>query len=167
MRDKKKFVYRTLVFLLAAAILVQGVGIFKKTRAQAVGTIIDWGIHFETEGEAPIGNATTEYLAQYNAYYVESTEEKVLYLTFDAGYENGYTEDILDVLKAHNVPAAFFLTGHYVKTNPELMKRIADEGHVIGNHTVNHPDMTTLDFNAFKKEIEEMETKTLIRDYSF
>lgn len=102
----------------------------------------DWGLSFQTEGEAPIGNATEEELAQYGAYYLGDTDEKVIYLTFDCGYENGYTETILDALKKHNAPAAFFVVGNMVETAPEIIKRMAEEGHIVGNHTYHHPDMS-------------------------
>lgn len=94
---------------------------------------------------------------EYDAYYRSGREEQVLYLTFDEGYENGYTASILDTLKEKNVPAAFFVTGAYVKQNPELIQRMADEGHIVGNHTVNHPAMPSLDEEKVKEEILGLE----------
>ena len=86
------------------------------------------------------------------------TNRPVLYLTFDAGYENGNTEKILDVLKAHRIPAAFFLVGNYMERNPELVRRMAAEGHIVGNHTMHHPDMSKLsDPAAFAKELQDLE----------
>ena len=118
----------------------------------------DWGLSFQTEGEAPIGNATEEELAQYGAYYLGDTDEKVIYLTFDCGYENGYTETILDALKKHNAPAAFFVVGNMVETAPEIIKRMAEEGHIVGNHTYHHPDMSAIsDQSAFQEELESLE----------
>ena len=85
-------------------------------------------------------------------------QEKVLYLTFDAGYENGYTADILDVLAKHKVPAAFFLTGHYVDKNADLVRRMVEDGHIVGNHTMHHPDMSKMATKeAFAKELQELE----------
>ena len=85
-------------------------------------------------------------------------EEKVLYLTFDAGYENGHTAHILDVLKAHKVPAAFFVVGSFVEQNPELVRRMTEEGHIVGNHTFHHPDMSKIaDKDAFTAELRELE----------
>ena len=99
-------------------------------------------------------------LDKYQGYANGDTSKKYLYLTFDEGYENGYTESILDTLKANDVKAAFFITGAYVegsykgKKNVELLKRIASEGHIIGNHSVNHKSMPSLhDEEEFKKEI--------------
>lgn len=118
----------------------------------------NWGLHFPKDGERPIGNATAEYLAPFDAYFIGSSDEKVLYLTFDAGYENGYTADILDTLATHKVPAAFFLVGHYYKTSPELVKRMAAEGHIVGNHTMSHPDMSKIsDKETFSKELALVE----------
>ena len=84
-------------------------------------------------------------LEKYNAYYKGDTSKKEIYLTFDEGYENGYTPIILDVLKEKNVPAAFFVTKHYITEHPDLIRRMADEGHIVANHTVRHkssPDLT-------------------------
>ena len=118
----------------------------------------NWGLHFPKDGERPIGNAKAEYLAQYDAFFIGNGEEKVVYLTFDAGYENNFTPAILDTLKKHEAPAAFFLVGHYFKTNPELMKRMVEEGHIVGNHTMTHPDMSKMsDKVSFTKELTQVE----------
>ena len=117
-----------------------------------------WGLSFPREGQQPNGPASMEQLRQYDAAYLGDTSQKVLYLTFDAGYENGCTTKILDILKKHNVPAAFFLVGNYMKTHPDLVKRMADEGHIVGNHTMHHPDMSKIaDEAAFQKELEGVE----------
>ena len=102
----------------------------------------NWGLSFQTEGETPVGNATIEELAEYNAYYAKDTDEKIIYLTFDAGYENGNTAPILDALKKHQTPATFFVVGTYVKENPDLIMRMKEEGHIVGNHTYHHKDMS-------------------------
>ena len=104
----------------------------------------NWGLSFQTEGEPPVGNATAQSLAQYDAYYVGDTTQKVLYLTFDCGYENGYTAQILDVLKDHQAPAAFFVVGHMIQSSPDLIRRMVQEGHIVGNHTFHHPDMSVI-----------------------
>jgi len=84
--------------------------------------------------------------------------EKVLYLTFDAGYENGCTEKILDVLREQQVPAAFFLVGNYIEKNADLVRRMVEEGHIVGNHTMHHRDMSQLeDPESFRRELEELE----------
>ena len=118
-----------------------------------------WGLSFRQEGQPPSGPASQAQLQQYDAAYIGNTEEKVLYLTFDAGYENGNTGKILDVLQKHQVPAAFFLVGNYLEKNPDLVRRMVEEGHIVGNHTMHHPDMSKLsDPAAFRKELTEFET---------
>lgn len=96
-------------------------------------------------------------LKEYNGIYAGNNEEKNIYLTFDEGYENGYTADILDTLKEKEVTAVFFVTMPYVKQNADLVKRMIDEGHVVGNHTVNHPSMPeVLDDEKLKKEVMDL-----------
>ena len=92
------------------------------------------------------------------AAYLGDGSRKVLYLTFDAGYENGCTEQILDILEKHQIKAAFFLVGNYMEKNADLVRRMATDGHIVGNHTMHHPDMSKLtDPAAFRKELEELE----------
>ena len=117
-----------------------------------------WGLSFREEGKPPVANVSGEELAKYNAYYIEDTEEKVLYLTFDAGFENGNTPAILDALKKHNAPAAFFVVGHYLESSPELVRRMIDEGHIVANHSFHHPDMSNMDKEAFAEELGELES---------
>ena len=80
----------------------------------------NWGLSFPKDGGTPTGNASSEFLQQYNSFYVGDTSKKEVYITFDAGYENGYTPAILDTLKKHNVKATFFVVGNYIETSPEL-----------------------------------------------
>lgn len=141
---------------LCTALAVAGHLLVKNIAAATTGA---WGLSFRQEGYAPIGPASNRELSRVDAAYLGDTTKKVIYLTFDAGYENGCTAKILDTLKAHKVPAAFFLVGNYLKTNPDLVKRMADEGHIVGNHTMTHPDMSKIaDENAFCKELEGLET---------
>jgi peptidoglycan-N-acetylmuramic acid deacetylase len=94
------------------------------------------------------------FIDKYDTWYLGSPNDKVLYLTFDAGFDNGYHEKILDVLKKQNIPATFFVDGNFVKTKPDLVNRIISEGHILGNHSLNHPDMTKkTEFEDFKKQI--------------
>lgn len=117
----------------------------------------NWGLSFQTEGASPVGNASAADLAKYNAYYLGDTSKKVIYLTFDCGYENGYTGQILDVLKKHQAPAAFFVVGNMIQTAPDLVRRMAEEGHIVGNHTFHHPDMSAIsDQASFKKELDDL-----------
>lgn len=117
----------------------------------------NWGLGFGESGTQPTGNVTAEELKQYDAYYVGDTEEKVIYLTFDCGYENGNTEPILDALKKHNAKATFFVVGHFLETAPDIAKRMVEEGHTVGNHTYHHPDMSSIsDMESFQKEIDDV-----------
>jgi len=117
-----------------------------------------WGLSFRQEGVAPVAPASQRELAKFDGAYLGDTTQKVLYLTFDAGYENGCTGKILDVLKKHQVSAAFFLVGNYMQTNPDLVRRMAAEGHIVGNHTMHHPDMSKIqELSAFQKELEGVE----------
>lgn len=118
-----------------------------------------WGLSFQEEGKRPVGNATIEELSQYNTFYAEDTEEKKIYLTFDAGYENGNTSPILDALKKHQAPATFFVVGNFISENKNLIKRMETEGHIIGNHTMTHPDMSHISTQeAFRKELSGVES---------
>jgi len=117
----------------------------------------NWGLSFPTEGQPPTGNASVEELAQYDACYLGDTSRKVIYLTFDCGYENGCTEKILDALKKHNAPAAFFVVGHMLESAPDIVRRMAAEGHIVGNHTFHHPDMSSIsDQSAFQRELDSL-----------
>ena len=118
----------------------------------------NWGLRFHTEGEAPEGPAGVSQLQKYDSVYLGDTSKKTVYLTFDAGYENGCTEKILDILKKHNVPAAFFLVGNYMERNPDLVRRMVKEGHIVGNHTMHHYNMEKIsDPAAFAEELQELE----------
>ncbi len=102
---------------------------------------------------------TLALLDKYNGVYRKNTDEKVIYLTFDCGYENGWTEPILDVLREKNAPGLFFVVGHYVETAPQIIRRMYDEGHLVGNHTYNHVNMATETVTAetFIEEITSLE----------
>ncbi len=148
-----------LVIGLAAGYRVMNPGETGVETTGNVGEVTNWGLSFQKEGVAPVGNASAAELAKYDAWYVGDTGKKKIYLTFDAGYENGYTEEILDTLKKHEVSAAFFLVGTYIRDNPELVKRMASEGHIVGNHSMNHRDMSSVtEEAAFQKELADVET---------
>lgn len=124
--------------------------------SQTLAQADNWGLGFQEEGTKPTGNVTAEELKSYDAYYVGDGEEKIIYLTFDCGYENGNTAPILDALKKHNAPATFFVVGHFLETAPDLVKRMVEEGHTVGNHTYHHPDMSAIsDLASFQKEMDD------------
>jgi peptidoglycan-N-acetylmuramic acid deacetylase len=104
-----------------------------------------WWYRKQKDKPPTIDQAAQQLLQKYNGMYLQHTDEKVLYLTFDEGYENGYTPKILDVLKENQVKAAFFITGPYLTKHSDFVKRMVEEGHIVGNHTVRHlsmPDVT-------------------------
>ena len=122
----------------------------------------NWGLSFQQEGKPPVANATADYLKQFHAWYTgpeTAVKDQCIYLTFDAGYENGYTEMILDVLEEEKVPAVFFLVGNYLKENPQLVQRMEADGHLVGNHTMHHPDMSEIEEKEdFAGELEALES---------
>ncbi len=120
---------------------------------------LDWYIIPNKEHIPPEPNKSAmPILEKFGGYYLGDTNKKVLYLTFDEGYENGYTGKILDVLKSHNVPAAFFVVRPYIKTNKDLILRMVNEGHLVCNHSSHHPSMAkVLDQDKFVKEFKEVE----------
>ena len=121
-----------------------------------------WGLGFGENGSErqPTGSLSKEELKKYDAWYLGDDTEKILYLTFDCGYENGNTEKILDALKKHNVKAAFFVVGHFLESAPELVKRMNAEGHTVGNHTWSHPDISMIaEETGFQKELASVADK--------
>lgn len=121
----------------------------------------NWGLGFGESGSEmqPTGNVSAEELKKLDAYYVGNAQDKVIYLTFDCGYENGNMEPMLDALKKHNVSATFFVVGHFLETSPEIVKRMVAEGHTIGNHTYHHPDMSQIaDAASFEKEMSDVKS---------
>lgn len=138
----------------AAGYIVRALSVSSSVAASA-----NWGLGFGAEGTKPTGNATADELKGYNAHYVGESEEKIIYLTFDCGYENGNTEPILDALKKHNVQATFFVVGHFLESAPDIVKRMVEDGHTVGNHTYHHPDMSKIsDMESFREEMEGVET---------
>ena len=155
------------VSIVAVLFLVMyALGALTAKKAESVGVSAllhekseNWGLGFGTEGKPPTGNASAEELKKYNAYFIGDTTQNTIYLTFDCGYENGNTEPILDALKKHDVKATFFVVGNFLETSPELVKRMVEEGHIVGNHTYHHPDMSKIsDKQSFEKELKDLET---------
>ena len=142
-----------ILFLAIALAAVVSISIFAGSSLETGS----WGLSFREEGAPPIGNAGRDQLKAYDAAYLGDPSRKVLYLTFDAGYENGCTGKILDVLQEQQVPAAFFLVGNYLEKNADLVRRMVEEGHIVGNHTMHHYDMSKLTTReAFAKELQDL-----------
>lgn len=119
----------------------------------------NWGLSFPQEGASPQANATPEELSASWAYYIGNPKEKVLYLTFDCGFENGNTPAILKALKKHHAPATFFVVGNFLETSPDLIRQMRKDGHTVGNHTFHHPDMSKISTKeAFAKELSDVES---------
>lgn len=161
---KKQVLYVVLAIILLCIGMVCALrAVNRLGAAEAAAGITDWGLSFQSEGAPPVANASQEYLKNFDALYVGDANQKKIYITFDAGFENGNTERILDALKKHGVKATFFLVGNYFETQPELVKRMAEEGHTIGNHTYSHPDMSKIgDIQSFQTELQKNEA--LYRD---
>ncbi|WP_042351788.1 delta-lactam-biosynthetic de-N-acetylase [Bacillus massiliigorillae] len=120
-----------------------------------------WGLVKSKDGiPADAGPELNAIVEKHGAVYKGNPSKKVLYLTFDNGYENGYTAQFLDVLKKHKVPGIFFVTGHYLKSAPDLAKRMVKEGHIIGNHSWHHPDMTTQSQAQILEELNTVQQET-------
>ncbi|WP_044338566.1 delta-lactam-biosynthetic de-N-acetylase [Bacillus aquimaris] len=148
----------TLKVLLIASILV----LLIPAQAYAVSNNpIGWGFKkSQNEVPAEAGAQHDQLLDKYDAFYKGSPDKKILYLTFDNGYENGYTGQILDVLKKEKVPATFFVTGHYLLSAEDLVKRMVKEGHIVGNHSWHHPDFTASSDQKIREELQKVKVKT-------
>ncbi len=148
---KRDILILCICFLAAIALCL---GIFREETLETGS----WGLSFRTPGQAPLGPANSQTLQKYDAAYMGDPTEKVLYLTFDAGYENGCTAQILDALKKHKAPAVFFLVGDYLERNPDLVRRMVQEGHTVGNHTMDHPNMSKIDnSDSFFRQLQGVE----------
>jgi len=145
----RKWIVITLLF----GLLTFSIGVQEYEASGGYG----WGFKKNTDHQVPDVGKYKEILEKYGAYYADLSGDKNIYLTFDNGYEQGYTEQVLDVLKEENVPATFFVTGHYVKSEPDLIKRMVDENHIVGNHSYHHPDFTILTKEKMKEELEVLE----------
>lgn len=151
------------IIIVAVALVFSSKGKVNETRATSFSALNDKKIRFglkRGEGNAQpiVDEEAKKILDKYEEMYIGKNDEKVIYLTFDQGYEAGYTSQILDVLKENNVKAAFFITGYYLNKETELIKRMIQEGHIIGNHTVNHPDLTNVSEEKVKEEIQKLHT---------
>ena len=147
-----------LLMFILFVIFVAGIsGNFQviETNAQNLSTKkIEWGIKRGKDHNQPdLGTENLRIINEFNGMAMGNAESKNIYLTFDLGYEAGYTEKILDILKENDVKAAFFITGQYVNTSEDIIKRMIDEGHIVGNHTTNHICMPTSSNDKIKEEV--------------
>ena len=161
----KKVIYISLILIIGISIFAFSENSLNKDSNNTVATSetvlsnkkIGWGIKRNDNHEQPdLGKTNKELIEEYTGIAIGNSEDKSIYLTFDLGYEAGYTTKILDTLKANKVPACFFITAHYLNTQPDLVKRMIDEGHIVGNHTVNHKSMPDLSEEEIKKEVMDL-----------
>ncbi len=125
----------------------------------AAANTIGWGLSWRRGSTEPVTDpGAAEMLEKYGGVYRGNQDEQVMYFTFDLGYEAGYTSKILDILKDKDAKAIFFLLENYVKRNPELVQRMIDEGHYIGNHSMNHKSLPSLDGASFNAEVDGFNT---------
>jgi len=158
---KKIYIMLSLILMLGSIVVANKKGVTIKTNSNIAlsNTKIEWGIKRGVNGEQPdLGSKNRQLIEKYNGMAMGNKESKNIYVTFDLGYEAGYTAKILDVLKENNVPAAFFITAHYVNTASDLVQRMIDEGHIIGNHTVNHKSMPSISESELEKELMNLHT---------
>ena len=164
MKSKRKvFTYGILVlFLMFGSLMLTNIEkdtIQTSSNSELSNTKIEWGIKRGDNHEQPdLGNKNRELIEKYNGMAMGNKESKNIYVTFDLGYEAGYTENILNTLKENNVPATFFITAHYVNTAGDLVQRMIDDGHIIGNHTVNHKSMPNISETELEKELMNLHT---------
>lgn len=117
-----------------------------------------WGIKREPNNQTPKADpGANELITKYGGMYVADVNQKLIYLTFDEGYENGFTGKILDTLRDNNVKAAFFITGPYLKEHQDLVKRMVEEGHTVGNHTIHHPSLPEKSDTEIEEEVLGLE----------
>lgn len=162
--NRRFIVLKTLIvkklglLLLGGLLMLTAPGMDSVATAAGDGQPFHFGFKKSRNGELPsiAQEGFMDKLQEQGAVFLGDTSHKELYLTFDNGYENGYTGKVLDILKQHKVPAAFFVTGHFVRDQPELLRRMADEGHIIGNHSWSHPDMTTLSAEQIRTELDKV-----------
>ena len=133
---------------------------------QLSGEAVNWGFVRKQNAEPEVLDSDVQMLEAYDGYYLDEERPKALYLTFDEGYENGYTAKILDVLQANQTPAAFFVTGPYLENQPELVNRMILEGHIVGNHTINHINMPSAGADEVIAELEGL-NKMCMEKYGY
>ena len=164
--DKAINMIVVICFLLFVIFIIFVAGISGNFKGYNVSTTplsnkkIEWGIKRNGNHEQPdLGEKNREIINEFDGYAIGSKDKKYIYLTFDVGYDNGYMEKILNTLKENEVKAAFFVTGQCVKTSPEIIRRTIDEGHIIGNHTVNHKSLPDCTDEVIDSEIMNLHKK--------
>lgn len=153
----KEKIARIAFSLLMMAIVLCQFTILANATKEISNEMISWGLKRSDNHEPPtLDSSSVDSLNKYEGLSIGNGEKPYIYMTFDLGYEAGYTGKILDILKENEVKAVFFITGHYLNTEPELVKRMIEEGHTVGNHTVNHKSLPGLIDSEIEKEIMDL-----------
>ena len=153
---KDRIIRYSFIFLILAVSIIQ-FSLASQANQELSNNILAWGFRRgENHEQAVLDQESLKVLEEYNGIAMGNPDKKYIYLTFDSGYEAGYTEDILKVLKDNDVTAAFFITAHYVNTAPDLVKKMIQNGNIVGNHTVNHSCLPNLSDEEVKEEIMKM-----------
>lgn len=162
---KNKFIYIGMIFTGLLVMFISTLSVDRGIAMQTSSTVnlsnkkIGWGIKRNSNHEQPdLGSTNKKLIDENEDIAMGNNEDKYVYLTFDEGYEAGYTSSILDTLKQNDVKATFFITGHYLNSQPELVDRMIKEGHIVGNHTVNHHSMPDLSDEELKNEVMKLHT---------
>ena len=162
-RESIKKIAASLLLLGAAFLTGRGIALSTSDLREASAVLQpseeSWGLSFQEEGQPPAANASFEELRRYNAWYAQDTREKVIYLTFDAGLREWlHTRHSGRAEKNIRPPPPFFVVGNYISSCPDLVQRMVEEGHIVGNHTYSHPDMSQIATKeAFEKELSGVE----------
>lgn len=151
------------IFLIIFLIIILSIMVENETIQTSSNVVsdkkIEWGIKRNKNHEQPdLGKENRKILEENDGIALGNNEEKTIYLTFDEGYEAGYTSKILEILKENDVKATFFITAHYLNTNEELVKQMIEENHIVGNHTKNHKSMPELTQEEIRKEVMDLHT---------
>lgn len=158
---KNKFKKPFVICAVALCLALVGAGVMPASASGAQA--LSWYCVRAKDHRQPRADAALSYVESYGGYYIDhrhsdpDAEDKVVYLTFDAGYENGNVAKILDTLKAAEVPGAFFILGNLPEKEPELVRRMAEEGHLVCNHTFTHKDMTGNHVGGLEEELIRLE----------
>lgn len=159
----KEYIIRISVVCGLLVVLVTGFALATTTNADSLSNdMLAWGFRRSSNHEQPVLDIQSlKVLQEFNGYSMGNKNSKKVYLTFDSGYEAGYTDKILNVLKENNVTATFFITAHYLNTAEELVMKMIKNGNTVGNHTVNHKCLVNLNDDEIKKEIMDLHTAVL------
>ena len=162
---KKRNIKFMVVIILIVLIVILSVDLTNKNKVIETSSEIisakkiEWGLKRNDNHNQPdVGKENRKILEENNGICLGNKDKKILYLTFDEGYEAGYTSKILEILKENDVKAAFFITAHYLNTQDDLVKQMLEEGHIVGNHTVNHKSMPNLSEEEIRKEVMDLHT---------